>query len=223
MHRILTALAFAVAVLSATDVAGAPVLSAGLNPEFSGDAAVRYRSFGNTGGNETYLGKGDLGQPGNRVEQGYTWTDGAFDFAFTIDLANNRLTSKLPGASLLTYGYTADPIINAFKISSIDRAAQGELWITNLIVNGTSLGAVTSAASEGVLDFTVTGVAVSTLYTITGKIHRTGFFGSSQEGSRIDIVAGYVPPPAIPLPAAAWMLLAGLAGLAAVARRGKDA
>jgi hypothetical protein len=227
MRRILMAAAVIAGAFAATATTAAPVLNIGADPMFTGDAGVRYRSFSNTGGQEVYLGTGDLGVAGNRAGQNYTWVSpGAFDFTFTVDLANDLLTSSLPGATL-TRAYAADPVINAFRIvvrddaTAVNGMQAGDIWLTNLVVNGTSLGDVTSKGTPGFNAFTVTGVDVGSLYTLSGTINLFGTMSTSQEANRIEITAGYVPP--IPVPAALPLLLAGLGGLAFVARRRKTA
>jgi hypothetical protein len=223
MRRILMAAALIAGAFAATATTAAPVLNIGADPMFTGDAAVRYRSFSNTGGQEVYLGTGDLGVAGNRAGQNYTWVSpGTFDFTFTVDLASNLLTSALPGATL-TRAYAADPVINAFRIvvrddaTAVNGVQVGDIWLTNLAVNGTALGTVTTQGQTGFNQFTVTGVGVGSLYTVTGTINLFGTMSTSQEANRIEITAGYVPP--VPVPAALPLLLAGLGGLAFVARR----
>jgi hypothetical protein len=228
MRRILMAAALIAGAFAATATTAAPVLNIGAHPTFTGDAGVRYRSFSNTGAEEVYLGAGDLGVGGNRVGQHYTWASpGAFNFTFTVDLANNRISSSLPGATTLTRAYAADPVINAFRIfvrddaTAVNGVQAGDIWLTNLVVNGTSLGTVTTKGQTGFNAFTVTGVDVGTLYTLSGTINLFGTMSTSQEANRIEITAGYVPP--IPVPAALPLLLAGLGGLVVVARRRKAA
>ena len=72
-------------------------------------AGVRYRSFGNTGGNEVYLGEEDLGVGGNRVEQGVTWVAGTYDVTFAWNPATKKITTLVldpSGGTVANLEYT---------------------------------------------------------------------------------------------------------------------
>jgi hypothetical protein len=216
------AIAAAIMSMSAAQ-ASAATLTPGFDPEFDGEVSVRFRSFGNTGGEEVYLGEPNLGDPANRNAAQFTWAPGAYDFEFVVDLDNDLLSATLDGGTPLTYSYTGTPTINALQVTVADRDGSGELWLTDLVVNGTALGAVTVETDEGFQDFMVSGLTAGlSEYTITGVINVSGSFGTSQELSRIEIRAGSLPNP-IPLPAAGWMLIAGVGGLVALKRRRKAA
>jgi len=215
---IIAAVAISGFTIGAPVVGSAAVVSPGLDPAFvQSTAGVRYRSFGNTGGEEVYIADPNNNFQPPRSAQNLTWLDGDNTFAFTIDLDNDLLTSTVNGNTALTRAYTDNPVINAFKVTLSNRD-DGDISISNLVINGTNVGDFTGA---GFLDFTVTGLAPSTLFNLSGAINRSGSFGISQELSRVEFVAGSVAP--IPLPAAAWMLIAGLGGLAAVARKRRAA
>ncbi|WP_308916935.1 VPLPA-CTERM sorting domain-containing protein [Jannaschia sp. LMIT008] len=204
---------------AAPHAADAATLTSADQPTFTGDAATRFRSFNNTGGQEVYVGSGNLGSPSNRNAAEYNWAPGSYDFSFTVDLANDVLTTTLPGLAPLTRAFTSDDAINAFRISVVDRDANGEVWLSDLSVNGESLGDVTDANDEGFQTFFVTGLASASTYSVTGTLNLSGSFGNSQERSKLDIVAGATDLPPVPVPAALPLLLAGLGGIAALGRR----
>mgnify|MGYP000665198746 CR=1 FL=1 len=71
-------------------------------------AGVRFRSFGNTGGNEIYLGVGDLGVGSNRVEKGHFWSKpGSYPVTFTYDPSALTLVATGPFGTL-TYNLPVD-------------------------------------------------------------------------------------------------------------------
>jgi len=210
---------------------GAATLTSGYDTDFANESvALRFRSFQPTGGEEVYLGTQDLGNAGNRLAADeFDWASGgsAFDFSFNFDSNANTLGYQLDGTSAAVGAnatYAPDPTINAFKLSVIDRDSTGDIWLTNLVVNGSSLGDVTSASDEGWLDFMIRDVDVSSgMFAVSGTINRTGTFGGSQEASRIELVAGTLPMSAVPVPAALPLMLAGFGALGIVARRNRKA
>ncbi len=184
--------------------------------EFAKGIGVRYRSFGNTGGGEAYLGVGDLGVGANRVETNFKWADGTYEFEFTYDPnadgGEGELTQSLKatGASTstdLTFSDVASELSDAaanntndlikicddpadfdtVEVVVADRDT-GNIDLTNLKVDG----AATSPDT-----FTATGFNVTRLsgdfadgFTFSGTITREGSFGTSQELSRIELLVG---------------------------------
>lgn len=128
----------------------------------------RYRSFGNSGGDEVYLGRGDLGVASNRVASEYTWNDpnfGLYNFMFSHssvqDFSTETLvrTSPLPNTSPNTdplyYPSNAGGLVtsltgigvnindlNAFRIEVCNRDLGTTVIVQNLTLitaNGTYL------------------------------------------------------------------------------------
>jgi opacity protein-like surface antigen len=73
-------------------------------------AGNRFRSFGNTGGNENYLGIPSLGNPSpQRVERGISWSTSSltsYDFTFQYDQASDKLISTIASGSLEYTGWS---------------------------------------------------------------------------------------------------------------------
>lgn len=185
------------------------------------DFGVRYRSFQPTGGDEVYLGVPDLGVAGNRNAQNINWASGptTFDFTFTYDPVTDTLTSTVAGNAPLTYTFAPDLVIDVLQLDVVDRDTTGEIWLTNLMVNGESAGDFL-VGGEGYNTWMLTDIASGPGLTVTGTINRTGTFGSSQELSKIQILAGGSP---VPVPAAIWLFGSGLLGMVGIARRKKTA
>ena len=106
------------------------------------------------------------------------------------------------------------------QLSLSDRHPNNPLSVSSIIVNGTDLRLLSNAGNFA--DYMVTGLPFSlTGFTITGVLNRSAIVGNPNERTRLDIRAAMAPIPPVPLPAAAWMLLAAFGSLGAMARRRK--
>lgn len=104
-------------------------------------------------------------------------------------------------------------------------------WFTldNLALNGVGVTPNEPLAGNAPPDprnfstFFISGFAPAVSYELTGIINYNGPLGlnGAAEAARVDIAFGTVQP--IPLPAAAWMLVAGILSLGLVARRRRAA
>ncbi|MEM1412921.1 MAG: hypothetical protein AAGH19_11245, partial [Pseudomonadota bacterium] len=164
---------------------------------------VRFRSFGNTGGREIFLGVPDLGIGGNRVEIDTTWSDGDFPFTFTLDRVNDTLRIQIAGRDL-TYSNVSSRIaalkpdspytlfdLNLLQIDIAQRDAGTTVQLIDLQVNGGETNSFVPA-SNGFHTWTITNecVAVEEIATLSGTLRLSGTFGRSQENSRLEIKAG---------------------------------
>lgn len=153
------------------------------------DAGVRFRSFGNTGGGEVYLGMPDLGVGSNRVERNLTWNNPEMSFhPFVFEYNRNGEISVMIDGELMTYDGINFTNINALLVTVADRDTNSDVRLTNLVVNGESFP---DMGIEGTLVtevFLIDEVPVSGV--ITGTIELMGEFSQSQELSRVEIRVG---------------------------------
>lgn len=204
-----------------------------------GLAGDRFRSFQPTGGSENFLGVPDLGTAGNRSEQNLAWmTDLAnpltsFGFTFQYDQANDRLSSTIFGgtitwanwsSSLASRGKTKGAAdLNAFQISVTLRDASSNVYLTDLVLDGISLGGLNGSSGTTVNEL-ITGSDMNLTdgFTLTGKLWLQGAFSTSQEASAVNLTAGWDSrgsAPSVPDGGFTLVLLGGAVTGAALLRR----
>lgn len=186
----------------------------------SGDPTVRFRSL-NTGG-ELFVGQSDLGVGGNRVEASFTYLASA---AFTLNYtqATGTIAASYNGGSAISRVVTPGEAFNALRILMVGPGPDGnyfslsDLTVNSVAVSGDVVGSTT--APRTFEDFYLSGFGFGDI-ALTGTISYFGQIGDTQsEGARVEFALGNVAP--VPLPAAGWLLLAGLGGLGIAARRRK--
>lgn len=163
----------------------------------TGNPSVRYRSFGNTGGDEIYLGVHDLGVAGNRTAAQFSWTKpGTYDVEMT--LASGVLsTSVSDGTSTtLTYGSTiggpAAPCTawDALEVVVLNRDVGTTVNLNGLTVDGIPVDQdFVGGSSFATGTWTVT-YAFGSDFTVRGQIELAGTFSTSQELSKVQLVVG---------------------------------
>lgn len=156
-------------------------------------AGVRYRSFGNTGGNEVYLGQGDLGVSANRVEQGLTWVKpGTYDVTFTYDPMALTLTTTITGdltPPTLIYNLTGPlAAMDSFEINVADRDTNSQVDFLNVTLDGNPVGSF--VGNDAFASYTFPSSTLDDGFTFTGTLVISGPFSGSQELSRVDIQVG---------------------------------
>ncbi len=186
---------------------GTAVVSAGIPNIAEALAGARYRSFGNTGGNEVYLGIPDLGVGGNRAEKGLTWTDGTHMVTFSYDPVTDKLVATVDlnndnsvdqtvtypnfSTQLVNKGKQAGANqMNVMEILVAERDADSTVDFNEVMLNGQSLG---DFGTDNVGIWGVTGFDFGQGFTLSGKVVISGPFSNSQEKSKVDIKIGTAP------------------------------
>ncbi|GAB4482187.1 MAG: hypothetical protein Kow00124_30780 [Anaerolineae bacterium] len=171
--------------------------------------AVRYRSFGNTGGDEMYLGRGDLGVAANRVARNFTSPWGTNNgVTFTYDQPGDRLLAAVDidsdgtddfsleypdlanQVAALGNGCTVDEV-DFMVLSVVGRDADTTVDFNNVMLNGMPLG--NFSGTGGWFNWTVMGFDFTQSFTVTGDLLLSGAFGTSQELSKLEIQVGCLP------------------------------
>ncbi len=199
------------------DCPGDIVVSSGTAPFLTQQGAVRWRSFGNTGSDEMYLGVPDVGQAGNRVQQQHTWINpGSTTVIFAFDSVSSQLSASIGARPALTYSIVDPGNMNVMQIGVADRTVGAPVRFNNVFLNGTPLG---DFGGTGAWSFwTVSKFNFSQDWKLTGNIVLNGKFTGSQELSKLDVVVGVAP---VPEPMFGWLAFAG-AGYVVVRRRRAD-
>lgn len=189
----------------------AATITSGWDPDAENLFGVRYRSFGNTGGGEVYLGIPDLGDGSNRNEINLNWGD-SNAITYSYDPLN-RLVSTTVNNATLTYDFDlADSNLNYVQITLANRDNGTIVEFNDVYLNGEFLG---SFSGTGWNDWMVKGFDGSDGFTLTGTLDLSGTFSNSQEKSKLEIKAGNT----VPIPGAAWLLGSGLIGLLGFRKR----
>jgi hypothetical protein len=237
MRRIFTALALGAALFGAPAAQAATLTTdpAALALFTAAPEGARFRS--QTGGEEIYVGTGGLGTGANRSAAQYNW---ALSQPFTViyNAVTGAISASLGSGATqatATRATAAGQDFNALRIAvtgpNDNGGPQGGTYMTmtGVSVNGEAAGNILGAVSGARVTL---GWLLSDFAALPGGVTLTGtlnYFGPigrniSAESARIDVTFGNVPTPApIPLPAAGWLLLAGLGALGAMARRGHRA
>jgi hypothetical protein len=154
-------------------------------------AGVRFRSFGNTGGNEVYVGVGDLGVGGNRVEKGYTWTKpGSYPITFTYDPAAKTLVTT-GDFGTVTYNLTA-PLapMDSCEVIVADRDIDSQVNFVDVSYNGVALDPDDFIGNDGFAAYPLAFDGLDDGFTFEGTVEISGPFSGSQEKSRVEILCG---------------------------------
>lgn len=197
------------ALLTCSIATAAPIVTPGgfdVDEELAG---VRYRSFGNSGGEEIYLGVPDLGAP-PRSATDITWVSGTNNVEWTFDPNTDSMTTTVTNSNggspfVLNYSnFAADLItkgktlglnqITEMQINVADRDNPGtSVAFNNVMLDGNPLGDFTA---PGINSFwTVSNFDFASGFTLTGDIVLAGSFSGSQEKSRVGLTLGAVPEP----------------------------
>ncbi len=170
---------------------------------------ARGRSFGNTGGQELYLGVQDAGDPANRAAQDIAWAAGAnsvsltFDSAadklvLSVDNANGRYVLEYPSlsAELAARKTNGTAQLNLMQIDVVSRDDGSSVAFNDVMLDGNALG---SFSGSGFNSWTVADYDFSQGFALSGTLELAGPFSNSQEKSKVGVTVGYqAPPPPAP-------------------------
>jgi hypothetical protein len=183
-----------------TSTTAAPVVASG---QVSGvwSPSVRFKSFGNTGSQELYVGFGDLGRAENRSGMDMVYAKPSTNrFTFSYDPAQRSVRTdvdlRADGHADGNASFTAASL----RCTALDRlqvlVAANHPGVTvnlrNLVVNGTPLGDFTGVSGSSTW-WNYVGQDLSGGFTITGEVEISGTFSGGDERSKVEIQAGCAP------------------------------
>ena len=160
-------------------------------------AAARFRSFGNTGGGEVYVGIGDVGVGANRVETNYTWVKpGSYAVNFVYDPVAGTLVAEWDDESL-TYTISGGtlPPMDSFELAVVQRDVGATVEFNGVFCDGASVGAGNFAGDGTFLVFPFGEDEcgdgdLDNGFNIGGTLVIDDPFGTSQEKSKLEILVG---------------------------------
>ena len=168
--------------------AEAPNVLPGEDPEVvTLPVGFRFRSFGNTGGDEIYVGGPDLGNGSQRIATGYTWSSpGTHEFTFSFNPASGYITVDLDGTVLSKGGYTGEGW-NYMEIDVVNRGTGTTVNLNNLVMDGYSLG---DFEGDGWSTWHISDYDFSDAFELTGEVELDGTFSQSQELCKLQVMVG---------------------------------
>jgi len=173
---------------------------------------VRFRSFGNRGDTELWLGVGDLESNADRVEADVVWLKDAAvgdGILLTYDPAGapgGRLLSRVtvPGGEdvTLTYDNVSGTAPAACPASDVDvliveivgRHKGTMIDLRNVQVNGVPITPGSFSGERGTFNWTIEGFDVTTAFTVTGELFLSGEFPPNGDAlTKLQISAACLP------------------------------
>jgi len=185
--------------------ANGPTVTPGYEPSAILKGAVRYKSLNSGPGGEIYLGKPDLGSPGNRVENDFyrgKTCEGAYPYGswqpsnhvtFSYDPVAGKVYSIVNASHNYCLEYTVGDVgaLNYIQIAVVSRKDGATVALNNVTLDGTPLG---NFSGSGWSTWNVTGVDLTSGFTIAGDLVLTG----TQPGgelNKVEISVGHFIPP----------------------------
>lgn len=199
----MSALAVSIALLAvATPPASAQTITGGFVTTRESLAGVRFKSLGNTGSKETYLGVPDIGTASHRTERDVTWA-ATNDATFQYDAINDELLAtivNINGTFNLSYPNLSTQITSfgkTFNVADLDfmqisvyaRHVGTTVTFDDFELDAAPLGTF-SATYNSVNTWMVSNYAFSAGFTVTGQILLSGTFSGGDEVSKIELTVG---------------------------------
>lgn len=182
---------------------------------------IRFGNGGSSGDRELGINQAN-GSTFPGAEEDVAWVSGtSYAFSFAYDQLASEFTLDV-GGTIIDAAAPSLAGANALFIRTRDKNATNFIALTNLQLNGhpvPNTGAL-GGFSSAVEYVEVSGIDFTADWSLTGDVTFT--FTSGPDGARGSSPAAQfkltqVEP--IPLPAAGWLLIAGVGGLAALRRR----
>lgn len=160
-------------------------------------AGARLRSFGNTGGDEVYVGLHDLGVPAGRTAQNLSWTvPGTESLVVAYDSSANTISTTI-GSNPASVKSLAGAVCTAWDTAQLaiaNRDVDTTVNLNNVMLGSFALGDFDGGVGGDSVDdwqnWTITGFDFSDDFTFTADLELDGTFGSSQELSKVEFLMG---------------------------------
>ena len=164
--------------------------------------------------------------PGAPVDvRQFAWGNGqGYGFTLAYVAAGGLLSMTVDGVTSATSGVDLTDMRSMFVRTRSSDAPEGSASLTGLTLNGFALGDNVPAAGEGIgaAYLQVFDFDFASDWTLAG-VTRFAWSGDLPAGSRLGSQIKLTNLAPVPLPAAAWLLLGGVAALGAASRRRRAA
>jgi hypothetical protein len=157
------------------------------------NAAVRFKSFGNTGSNEIYLGVGNLGIGGNRVEQDFTWSAGDYPIEFEYFAASPYRLETRGAFGTMTYllGGPLDPMDSFEILVAARHGGDTQVEFDDVRLNGALVGTGSFEGDGTYRTWVFPSTDLNSGFLFTGTVRLIGSFPKSgDELSKVEILTG---------------------------------
>lgn len=222
-------------LLLAAPASAAFTVTPGTDPAAVLKGAVRYRSFtpasGGLSGGEIFLGIPDLAVGTNRVVKDFyggstcsgETTYGSWQMSpsvnhvvFSYDPAEGKAYTTVTSSHTYCLEYPTGNLdgLNYLQLEVVNRAAGTIVGFDGVTVNGIPIG---DFPAIGWQNWMITGEDLTAGFTIEGDLVLGGT-PTGQELNKLEIKAGYLEPPSMPVPEFSTLVvpLLSLAGIAVV-------
>jgi len=174
---------------------------------------ARFKSFGNTGNRELWVGVSDLESVSDRVETDLLWTrDSPTGNAISLSydpvgaVGGQLVATVLPGGdtNLVTLAYddvagnapascsAAD--VDVLVVEIVGRHRRTLIDLRNVAVNGIPIEPSDFVGTRGTFNWTIVGFDVTSAFTVTGDLYLSGEFPTNGDAlTKLQISAACLP------------------------------